>query len=209
LGELSDRDLADNTIHGFFEVSAHSRAGPIGRATRWTLGCFASVGPRVAQKEVETNTQQQLERVLAATAPGWPTIAIKILLGTGMRLSELCGLIVEDFEDDGERAFLMVRHGKGVKFRGLPVSSRFRRDLIQYRQPLAAGVAPQRRAPAVRQPARPRRDHGRALPADPSEGRVGVRAHRSDTRSQPSTCAVAARSSDTGGSWATLPTSWS
>ena len=49
-----------------------------------------------------------------------------------MRLSELCGLIIEDFEDDGESAFLKVRHGKGAKFRRVPVSSRLRRDLIRY-----------------------------------------------------------------------------
>ncbi len=49
-----------------------------------------------------------------------------------MRLSELCGLVVEDFEDDGESAFLKVRHGKGAKFRRVPVSSRLRRDLVRY-----------------------------------------------------------------------------
>ena len=48
-----------------------------------------------------------------------------------MRLSELCGLIIEDFEDDGESAFLKVRHGKGAKFRRVPVSSRLRRDLLR------------------------------------------------------------------------------
>ena len=42
-------------------------------------------------------------------SPGWPTMAVKVLLGTGMLLSELCGLIVEDFEDDGMSAFLKVR----------------------------------------------------------------------------------------------------
>ena len=88
--------------------------------------------PKVEQKEVETYTREQLETIFGATPPGWPMTAVKILLGTGMRLSELCGLIIEDFEDDGESAFLKVRHGKGAKFRRVPVSSRLRRDLIRY-----------------------------------------------------------------------------
>ena len=70
---------------------------------------------------METYSREQLEKIFAVTAAGWPTIAVKILLGTGMRLSELCALIVEDFEDDGESAFLKVRHGKGAKFRRVPV----------------------------------------------------------------------------------------
>src|SRR5262249_58887877 len=60
------------------------------------------------------------------------TMAVKVLLGTGMRLSELCGLIVDDFEDDGVSAFLKVRHGKGAKFRRVPVSNRPRREVVRY-----------------------------------------------------------------------------
>src|SRR6266545_3511254 len=132
LGGLRDRNLADNTIHGFFEVlrafaSWADREGyPIDPAL------LRVRAPKVEQKEVETYSREQLKRIFAATPPGWPTIAIKILLGTGMRLSELCGLIVEDFEDDGESAFLKVRRGKGAKFRRVPVSSRLRRELIRY-----------------------------------------------------------------------------
>jgi integrase len=59
-------------------------------------------------------------------------MAIKVLLGTGMRLSELCGPIVEDFENDGVRAFLKVRHGKGAKVRRVPVTSRLRREVVRY-----------------------------------------------------------------------------
>jgi integrase len=112
LGELRDRDLADNTIHGFFEVlraftSWADREGyPVDAALPRVRA------PMVAQKEVETYSRDQLEKIFDATAPGWPLTAVKILLGTGMRLSELCGLMVEDFEDDGESAFLKVRHGK-------------------------------------------------------------------------------------------------
>ena len=132
LGELRDRDLADNTIHGFFEVlrafaSWADREGyPVDPALLRTRA------PKVAQKEVETYSTEQIERIFAAASPGWPTMAVKVLLGTGMRLSELCGLIVDDFEDDGVSAFLKVMHGKGAKFRRVPVSNRLRREVVRY-----------------------------------------------------------------------------
>ena len=132
LGELRDRDLPDNTIHGFFEVlrafaSWADREGyPVDPAL------LRVRAPKVAQKEVETYSTEQIERIFAATSSGWPTMAVKVLLGTGMRLSELCGLTVEDFEEDGLSAFLKVKHGKGAKFRRVPVSSRLRRDLMRY-----------------------------------------------------------------------------
>ena len=71
-------------------------------------------------------TGEQLENIFGATPPGWPTTAVKILLGTGMRLSELCGLIIEDFEDDGESAFLKVREKHGRSSWQLNPSSRRR-----------------------------------------------------------------------------------
>jgi site-specific recombinase XerD len=113
LGELRDRGLADNTIHGFFETlrAFASWADREGYAVEAAL--LRVQAPKVAQQEVETYSREQLEAIFAATPPGWPLTAVKIHLGTGMRLSELCALIVEDFEDDGESAFLKVRRGKG------------------------------------------------------------------------------------------------
>jgi integrase len=172
LGELRDRDLADNTIHGFFEVlrafaSWADREGyPVDPAL------LRVKAPKVAQKEVETYSTEQIERIFAAASPGWPTMAVKVLLGTGMRLSELCGLIVEDFEDDGVSAFLKVRHGKGAKFRRVPVSSRLRREMVRYLN---------RWRPASRHSNLLLRADGepvgvcgcgRTVPSDPSEGRL-------------------------------------
>ena len=112
--------------------SEHSRAGRIGRVYPVDPALLRVRAPKVAQKEVETYSTEQIERIFAATSSGWPTIAVKVLLSTGMRLSELCGLTVEDFEEDGLSAFLKVKHGKGAKFRRVPVSSRLRRDLMRY-----------------------------------------------------------------------------
>ncbi len=74
----------------------------------------------------------ELEAVLRTAPEGWPRLAILILLGTGMRLGELCALTLDDIEDEGDAAFLKVRCGKGAKFRRTPVSRRLRRELIRY-----------------------------------------------------------------------------
>jgi hypothetical protein len=50
LGELRDRDLADNTIHGFSRYSEHSRAGRIGRVTPSIRHCFACEHPRLLRR---------------------------------------------------------------------------------------------------------------------------------------------------------------
>ncbi len=59
--------------------------------------------PKVAQREPETYSAEQLDLVLQAAAAGWARLAILILLRTGMRVSELCALIVEDVHPSSRR----------------------------------------------------------------------------------------------------------
>src|SRR5258708_19470062 len=81
---------------------------------------------------METYSAEQLNAIFAAAPQGWATLAIQILLGTGMRLAELCALTIDDVEDEGEVTFLKIRSGKGAKFRRVPISSRLRRELVPY-----------------------------------------------------------------------------
>ncbi len=123
LGELRDRGLAPNTIHGFFET-LKALAG-------WTqrehypvdAALLRMRAPKVPEKEVETYSTEQLNALFGATPQGWATLAIQILLGTGMRLAELCALTIDDVEDDGEVTFLKIRSGKGAKFRRVPITA--------------------------------------------------------------------------------------
>lgn len=131
LGELRDRGLADNTIHGIFELLRAFASWADREGSPVDLALLRVRAPKIAQNEVESYSGEELEKIFAAT-PGWPTIAVKILLGTGMRLSELCGITIDDYEDDNESAFLKGRYGTGAKFRRVPVSSRLRRDPIRY-----------------------------------------------------------------------------
>jgi len=88
--------------------------------------------PKVPQQEMETYTEAQIGAILRAAPEGWPRMAILILLRTGMRVSELSTLSLEDVEDEGDAAFLKIMRGKGGKFRRVPASRRLRRELIRY-----------------------------------------------------------------------------
>src|SRR5215472_11001093 len=74
LGELRDRDLADNTIHGFFEVLRAFASWADREGYRVDPALLRVRAPKVAQKEVETYSAEQIERIFAATSPGWPTM---------------------------------------------------------------------------------------------------------------------------------------
>jgi len=132
LGVLIDRGLAPNTVHGFFEV--------VRAFANWALREGFAVDPAVIRirppkvpiTELETYTEGQQETMVAAAAPGWPRLAVQILLGTGMRVGELADLDLDDYESDGDVGFLKVRRGKGAKFRRVPLSSRLRREIDRY-----------------------------------------------------------------------------
>ncbi len=132
LGALIDRGLSANTVHGFFEV--------VRAFANWALREGFAVDPAVIRMrppkvpitELEIYNAAQQEAMIAGAAPGWPRLAVQILLGTGMRVGELSALSVSDFEDDGEVGFLKVRQGKGAKFRRVPLSSRLRREVGRY-----------------------------------------------------------------------------
>ena len=132
LGELRERGLADTTIHAFFEVIKVFGNWAMREGYPVDPALLSVRAPKVDQKEVESYSQDQIAKIFAAVGPGWPALAVRIMLGTGVRVSELCDLELEDFEDDEEAAFLKVRRGKGGKFRRVPVSSRLRREIVRY-----------------------------------------------------------------------------
>ena len=73
----------------------------------------------------------EVRRLLGAfRSPVHRTIAT-LCYGAGLRVSEACGLRVEDV--DGERRRLLIRHGtKGGKHRQLPLTPRLHRQLRAY-----------------------------------------------------------------------------
>ena len=52
-----------------------------------------------------------------------------MIYGAGLRVSEACGLDVDDIEVDGARAYVRVRQGKGRKDRIVPIGGKARAAL--------------------------------------------------------------------------------
>jgi site-specific recombinase XerD len=132
LGALIDRGLAPNTVHGFFEVVRAFANWALREGFAVDPAVIRMRPPKVPVTELETYTETQQETMVAAAAPGWPRLAVQILLGTGMRVGELADLNIDDYESDGDVGFLKVRRGKGAKFRRVPLSSRLRREIDRY-----------------------------------------------------------------------------
>jgi integrase/recombinase XerD len=132
LAALQERGLADNTVHGAFQTIKAFANWAAREEYPVDAALLRQRGPKVAQKEMEVYSAAQLNAIFAAMPAGWPLVAVQVLLGTGMRVSELVALDVEDFEDDREQSFLKVRRGKGGKFRRVPISQLLRRELDRY-----------------------------------------------------------------------------
>jgi len=57
---------------------------------------------------------------------------LEVIYGAGLRVSEACGLDVDDIEIDGDRAYVRVRQGKGRKDRIVPIGGKARAALDAY-----------------------------------------------------------------------------
>jgi len=122
---------SDNTIHGFFQVIRTfanwclREEYPVDRTLLWVRP------PKLALKEMSTYTEDQMSAIFNSAPAGWPQLAVRILLGTGVRVGELVNLELEDVEDDGEGMFLKIKRGKGAKFRRVPATRRLRREIMR------------------------------------------------------------------------------
>jgi site-specific recombinase XerD len=132
LAEQQARGLSDSSVHGHFQVLKAFGNWACREGYPVEAAMLRVRAPKVAQKEMESFAPQQIETVLHEADAGWPRIAVEILLGTGMRVGELCALGLEDVEDDGDATFLKIKRGKGGKFRRVPVSRQLRRELVRY-----------------------------------------------------------------------------
>ncbi len=132
LAQEQSRGISDNSLHGHFQVLKAFGNWACREGYPVDAAMLRVRAPKVAQKEMESFTPQQIEAVLQETSTGWTRMAAEILLGTGMRVGELCALTLEDVEDDGDAAFLKIKRGKGAKFRRVPVSRQLRRELVRY-----------------------------------------------------------------------------
>lgn len=59
-------------------------------------------------------------------------LVFEILYNTGVRVSELCNIELDDIEMSKRKGLLKVRSGKGEKYREIPLNSDARRAISEY-----------------------------------------------------------------------------
>lgn len=91
--------------------------------------------PRKEKKVVRVLTAQQIDLLFEAakhtTAPLRNTALLYLLLDTGCRASELCGLLVDNVIFEADRAYIIV-YGKGRKQRPIKLGKKARLALARY-----------------------------------------------------------------------------
>jgi integrase len=128
LASLQADGLAENTVKGM-----HLTFKAFGNESYPADQALLRVrSPKVAQTEMESFSASEQQDLLRAVRPGWPRLAVQILLGTGRRVSELCALTLDDVGDDDDASFLKVRRGKGGKLRRVPISRHLQRELSRW-----------------------------------------------------------------------------
>jgi integrase len=74
------------------------------------------------QRLPEILSREELARLFAATTRPGPRTFLMLAYGTGMRLSELCGLRVADIDSHADRMCIRVVQGKGGQDRYVPLA---------------------------------------------------------------------------------------
>ena len=131
--ELLDAGLSAGTVHQYhrtlktFLMWCQSQGYEVDART-------ADVkGPRVPQKEPATYTDDEIRRLLAAARHPRDRFLVEFFLATGLRLSEVVAMEVDDIvELPGRGAYLRVRQGKGRKDRLVPLDADFYKRLKSY-----------------------------------------------------------------------------
>ena len=120
--------------------------------------------PRAPKELPEPLSDDEVRRLLRVATPGRDRLLLRVLLGTGLRVSECAALTVDDIVERQGVAVIRVRRGKGAKDRlvpaGLPGDS-LARALHEYL------------------------DCDRPLPRDDPERHLWLRDYRTDGSSRP------------------------
>jgi integrase/recombinase XerC len=87
---------------------------------------------RKAPQALERAEQNRLLRELEREGDARDRALLRLMLSCGLRLSEACGLLAEDVSLEGRQGSVIVRRGKGGKWRELPLPPEARKALAEW-----------------------------------------------------------------------------
>jgi|HubBroStandDraft_6_1064221.scaffolds.fasta_scaffold00015_39 site-specific recombinase XerD len=107
------------------------------RREGWSVGAknLEVAPPRQASVEPETYSEAEEQRILDATRNGRDRFLVEFMLRTGLRLSEVAAVTVDDIISETDGSYLRVGHAQRGKDRIVPLDTgknRFSRTLHSY-----------------------------------------------------------------------------
>ncbi|TMC48719.1 MAG: hypothetical protein E6J14_11630 [Chloroflexi bacterium] len=121
--ELLDAGLAAGTVATFHRVMRNF----LGFCKREGWGVPGEAleisAPRLPVTEPATLSEADERRVLAAAGTERDCFLIEFMLRTGVRLGEVCNVVLDDLVDGSDGQYLRVRQGKGRKDRIVPLDT--------------------------------------------------------------------------------------
>ena len=131
------------TVKGFKPSTINRRLAAIKRLCRWarTQGLIEEnptseikgvPRTRTAPKALSRREAARLVRMAQRHGNKRDVAILQLLRHTGVRVSELCGLTLDDLEIFERKGQITVRYGKGGRYREIPLNRDARRALREY-----------------------------------------------------------------------------
>jgi integrase/recombinase XerD len=145
--ELLDAGLASGTVATFHRILRNFLG--FCRREKWGVdaGTLDVPPPRHATQEPETYSDAEEQRILAATRTGRDRFLVEFMIRTGLRLSEVAAVTLDDIVGGSEGPYLRVRQGSGREDRIVPLDTgayQFSRKLDSYLRTVRPAAASNR-----------------------------------------------------------------
>jgi len=139
-GELLEAGVSPGTVATFHRIFKNFTGFCIREGYARDIGVLEVKGPKLSLREPETFTPDEEKRLLAAAKTPRDKMLMEFMLRTGLRLSEVCSVSVNDIVDSPHGVYVRVRQGKGRKDRIVPLdtpeyrlSAKLRRYVVRSR----------------------------------------------------------------------------
>ncbi len=121
--ELIDAGLSAGTVATFHRIIRNFLG--FSRREGWDVAAetLEVAPPRQVTIEPETYTAAEEQRILAAARTGRDRFLVEFMLRTGLRLSEVAAVTLDDIVTGAEGSYLRVRQGRGHEDRIVPLDT--------------------------------------------------------------------------------------